>query len=404
MCIGCERGITPSTLCSSDEANTIDAMLTPWRYSASLDSHGQLRTTFHRDQSGILSCLGAPAPSLAFGDGTNGSNLTTAEGQYGSWEVMVRAWDVFISHAGDDKDAVAIPLAKVLRRAGLRVWLDRQELRIGDSLHEKIDEGLANSRFGIVILSPSFLAKRFPRKELDGLFAREDAWEHKVILPIWHQIDKTTLAKYSPILADRLAGNTAEGIPSVATQIIDVVTDPGSGAPSDIAPTPLRLLIDLLDRQPARSDVVEFLTLYPRIVHRALGSERGSERWSTQIGSVMIDLCASRRQYTTGQVDWHLVQFQPPAEPVLIGSGPSPSLNARVIELRDLRRWIGRNLREARESLPGITITFQGIVVAGRRQQLSQDEVESLQRYNEELSGIRVRTYDWIIDIAAEQV
>jgi hypothetical protein len=316
---------------------------------------------------------------------------------------MVRAWDVFISHAGEDKDTVAIPLANVLRQAGLRVWLDRQELHIGDSLHQKIDEGLANSRFGIVILSPSFLAKRFPRKELDGLFAREDAWERKVILPIWHQLNKTTLVEYSPILADRLAANTADGIPSVAAEIINVVTNPGSGAPSDISPTPLRLLIDMLDRAPARSNVVEFLTMYPRIVHRALGSKSGSELWSTQIGSVMADLCTSRIQYTTGEVDWYLVQFQPPAEPLIVRSKPSPSLNARVIELRDLRRWIGRNLREARESIPGITTAFHGVVVAGRRQQLSHDEAESLRRYNEEISGVTIRTYDWIIDIAAEE-
>src|SRR5690242_5369567 len=126
-------------------------------------------------------------------------------------EAIVRAWDVFISHASEDKDVVAIPLAQVFRRAGLRVWLDRQELRIGDSLHEKIDEGLAHSRYGVVIISPSFLAKRFPRKELDGLFAREDTSDHKVILPIWHQVDKVAVANYSPILADRLAGNTDNG-------------------------------------------------------------------------------------------------------------------------------------------------------------------------------------------------
>ena|SRR5215471_17857336 len=77
--------------------------------------------------------------------------------------------------------------------AGLRVWLDRQELRIGDSFHEKIDEGLANSRFGIVVLSPNFLAKGWPRKELDGLLAIEDAVGSKIILPVWHQIDKVIL-------------------------------------------------------------------------------------------------------------------------------------------------------------------------------------------------------------------
>jgi TIR domain len=322
---------------------------------------------------------------------------------------MVRAWDVFISHASEDKDAVAIPLAQVLRRAGLRVWLDRQELRIGDSLHEKIDEGLANSRYGIVVISPSFLAKRFPRKELDGLFAIEDISEHKVILPIWHQVDRAALTKYSPILADRLAGDTANGIPFVATQIIDVVTDPGSETPSDIAPTPLRLLIELLDREPTRSDVVEFLTLYPGIVHRALGSELRSERWSTQIGANMVDFCAYKDFPTMREVNWCLVQFQPPVDPLFVRSAPSPSLSARVIELQ-------RAISTARSSDLPIWMygpyspgeiwsdpTFSGFLVAGRRQQLSQDEVESLRRYNQELSGLTVRTYDWIIDTAAEE-
>jgi hypothetical protein len=334
-------------------------------------------------------------------------------------EVTVRAWDVFISYASEDKDAVAVPLAQVLRRAGLRIWLDRQELRIGDSLHEKIDEGLANSRYGVVIISPSFLAKRFPRKELDGLFAREDASERKVILPIWHQLDKATVAKYSPILADRLAGDTANGIPFVATEIIDVVTEPGSETSSDMAPTPLRLLIELLDRKPARSEVVDFLALYPGIVHRALGSERGSERWSTQIGSVTVDLYAYRSQLTARSVDWSFVQFQPPAEPLFVHSAPSPSLDARVSELQRAIKTFRRNPKRilgtflaggmsppGRVILSGayaLRLPVRGFVVAGRRQQLSQHEVESLQRYNQKLSGLSVRTYDWIIDIAAEE-
>ena len=81
-----------------------------------------------------------------------------------------------------------------------------------------------------MILSPSFLAKGWTRKELDGLFAIEDAVGSKVILPVWYQIDKAMLAKHSPILADRLAADAAEGIPTVAKFIIQVVTQPGSGA------------------------------------------------------------------------------------------------------------------------------------------------------------------------------
>jgi hypothetical protein len=318
------------------------------------------------------------------------------------------AWDVFVSHASEDKDEVAIPLAQVLRRAGLRVWLDRQELRIGDSLHEKIDEGLANSRYGVVIISPSFLGKRFPRKELDGLFACEDAAGRNLILPVWHQLDKAAVARYSPILADRLAGNTADGIPSVVAQIIDVVTAPGIERPDDLAPTPLRLLIELLDRNPARPEVVQFLAHYPDLVHRALGTQSRSELWSTQIGPAMVDLCAGQIMSTAGVTAWSLVQFQPPAEPLFTCSAPSPSLKARVSELQ-------RAMAAARDPgspLPGRLFQRRGVgrvsrvsgfVLAGRRQRLSQDEIESLRRYNEELSELSVRTYDWIIDIAAEE-
>jgi len=286
--------------------------------------------------------------------------------------------------------------------AGLRVWLDRQELRIGDSFHEKIDEGLANSRFGIVVLSPNFLAKGWPRKELDGLLAIEDAVGSKIILPVWHQIDKVILAKHSPILADRLAADTAEGIPAVASSIIAVVIEPGRGAPVEVMRTPLRLLVDLLERGPDRLDVVGFLGSYPRILHTALNSEPESEHWSTQLGSVIIDFCASRHQYTTGEVTWYLVQFQPPAEPPLLGLALSPVLAARLTEFREVRRWIGGNLGEARKILPEVGSNFRGIVVAGRRHQLSETDQDSLRSHNQELPGITVRTYDWIIDAAAE--
>src|SRR6266511_3628165 len=85
-----------------------------------------------------------------------------------------KEWDVFISHARGDKDSVARPLAKPLRKAAVRVWLDDHELMLGDSLSGKIDEGLAQSRFGVVILSPAFLMKHLPKEELSVLGAREE--------------------------------------------------------------------------------------------------------------------------------------------------------------------------------------------------------------------------------------
>ena len=78
-------------------------------------------------------------------------------------------WDLFISHASEDKASVARPLAEILREKGIRVWIDETELCLGDSLRAKIDEGLAQSRFGLVIVSRAFLSKRWPIQELNGL-------------------------------------------------------------------------------------------------------------------------------------------------------------------------------------------------------------------------------------------
>jgi hypothetical protein len=71
-------------------------------------------------------------------------------------------WDVFVSHASEDKPAVARPLTELLQRAGLKVWLDENELTLGDSLSRKIDEGLARSAFGVVILSKNSFKKAGP--------------------------------------------------------------------------------------------------------------------------------------------------------------------------------------------------------------------------------------------------
>ena len=117
-------------------------------------------------------------------------------------------YDVFISHASEDKDEVVRPLAEALRSEGLRVWYDEFELRIGDSLRRKIDKGLASSRFGLVVLSPSFIAKGWTNYELDGLIARSVSGE-QVLLPIWHKLTKKEVMAYSPSIADKVARNTA---------------------------------------------------------------------------------------------------------------------------------------------------------------------------------------------------
>jgi len=117
-------------------------------------------------------------------------------------------YDAFISHASADKDAIVRPLAQALVRLGFRIWYDEFELTIGDSLRESIDRGLANSNYGIVILSPAFLNARWAKYELNGLFARETA-RYKVILPIWHGLSIEEILQFSPMLADKYALSSA---------------------------------------------------------------------------------------------------------------------------------------------------------------------------------------------------
>jgi hypothetical protein len=131
-------------------------------------------------------------------------------------------WDVFISHASEDKGDFLHPLAERLRHEGLRVWYDDFTLTVGDSLRRSIDRGLARSRYGVVVISPNFLKKEWPQKELDGLVAREVGGV-KVILPVWHNISADQITAYSPILADRLAVSSANGLDHVTDQLLQAI-------------------------------------------------------------------------------------------------------------------------------------------------------------------------------------
>lgn len=139
------------------------------------------------------------------------------------------SWDVFISHAAEDKEAVARPLALALRDAGYRVWYDEFSLALGDGLVRSIDRGLAESRYGIVVISPNFLAKDWPRRELDGLVTREIA-QGKVVLPVWHEVTPEQVMRVSPPLADKLGVSTARGLAHVVAQVRQVLDGPAAAA------------------------------------------------------------------------------------------------------------------------------------------------------------------------------
>lgn len=134
-----------------------------------------------------------------------------------------KIFDVFISHASEDKSAVARPLAEALSKSGLNIWFDEFEMRIGDSLRRKIDQGLAHSRFGVVVISRDFINKGWTNYELDGILTKTISGE-QTMLPIWHNITKDEVIAYSPTLADKIARNTAtDSIEDIAAEISDLI-------------------------------------------------------------------------------------------------------------------------------------------------------------------------------------
>ncbi|MGS4883007.1 TIR domain-containing protein [Photobacterium damselae] len=134
-------------------------------------------------------------------------------------------YDLFISHASEDKEEFVRPLAETLEYMGVRVWYDEFALKVGDSLRKSIDKGLVNSKYGTVIISSSFCSKNWTQYELDSMVARE-MHGHKMILPIWHKVTKDDVINFSPSLADKVALNTSiSSIEEIANSLREVVME-----------------------------------------------------------------------------------------------------------------------------------------------------------------------------------
>lgn len=119
-------------------------------------------------------------------------------------------YDVFVSHAWEDKESFVDEFVQCLCDREIKVWYDRERIKWGDSMRTRIDAGLRKSKFGVAILSPDYISdgKYWTKTELDGLFQLESV-NGKVLLPIWHNLTKKQVMDFSPILASKLAMTTA---------------------------------------------------------------------------------------------------------------------------------------------------------------------------------------------------
>ena len=142
---------------------------------------------------------------------TNTRNRQTQEYQY----------DFFIAHASEDKEGFVRKLAETLRTTGAKVWYDEFTLKVGDNLRQEIELGLANSRFGIVVLSKHFFEKEWTKQELDGLWSLDLGGATR-ILPIWYEISKEEVSSHYPMLVNRVALETSqESIANIADKLVE---------------------------------------------------------------------------------------------------------------------------------------------------------------------------------------
>jgi hypothetical protein len=117
-------------------------------------------------------------------------------------------WDVFLCHAWDDRKVIAKELHDELVSRNVSVWFSEKDVLPGSMLLRESDKGLANSRVGIVLVTPAFLnrlkGEGIADKELSALLARD------LLVPIVHDTTYENLRDISPLLGSRSGFSTAE--------------------------------------------------------------------------------------------------------------------------------------------------------------------------------------------------
>jgi hypothetical protein len=113
--------------------------------------------------------------------------------------------DVFICHAGEDKQDVVEPLVKALEEFDISCWYDKNEIRWGDRIVEKVNTGLKNARYVLVVLSKDSIHKSWPKTELESAIQSEITGGKKRILPliVGDERTKQTILNEIPLIRNK---------------------------------------------------------------------------------------------------------------------------------------------------------------------------------------------------------
>ena len=108
---------------------------------------------------------------------------------------------IFLSHNREDKEFVR-RLAVDLQRASIKVWVDEAEIKLGDSIIGKIEEGILGSEYLGVILSPSSVASQWVKEELRTVLHNQVTKKAKTVLPLLYQPCDVPLFLVDKLYAD----------------------------------------------------------------------------------------------------------------------------------------------------------------------------------------------------------
>ena len=113
--------------------------------------------------------------------------------------------DVFICHASEDKIDIIRPLIEAFDSNKISYWFDEAEIKWGDSLTGKVNEGLRISRYVIVVLSSNFISKPWPEREFDAALNMEISSGEVKVLPllVGSEKEKKEILERYPLINDK---------------------------------------------------------------------------------------------------------------------------------------------------------------------------------------------------------
>lgn len=170
--------------------------------------------------------------------------------------------DVFLCHASEDKATTVEPVVAALKRRGLSFWYDNAEIRWGDSVTKKVNEGLAMSRYVIVVLSPEFMKKPWPQRELYSILNIEASTGEVRILPMLcgSASERKQILERLPLLNDKFYITWSGDPEIVVSALLERIS---ASEPNDLD----LILSDSLRNQPRNSQGTSIVDSPPRVHH-----------------------------------------------------------------------------------------------------------------------------------------